>query len=105
MVSDSVCHPIVLPVELDVERVEELRDALVRALAAPAIALDGTQVQRIDAAGVQLLCALVLAAERRGVALTWTAVSPTLVTGVALHGVAGVVRLDGVRQEGLEWFE
>ena len=96
---------VILPAELDIDRVREVRDQLLRALETPAISLDGTQVQRVDTAGVQLLCALVLAAERRGVALTWSAVSPTLVTCVKLLGADSVVRLDGVHQEGLEWFE
>jgi anti-anti-sigma regulatory factor len=104
-VADLLESTIVLPVELDLDCVVEVRDQLERALGTPAIRIDGTQVQRVDTAGVQLLCAVVLAAERRGVPLAWTAVSPTLVTCVQRLGVGHVVRLDGVRQEGLEWFE
>lgn len=94
-----------LPAALDVAGAPELRALLVAALRHPEIAIDGSKIQQLDTAGVQLLCALVRAAERRGVALRWTVVSPMLVTCVKLLGVGDVLRLDGVRQEGVEWFE
>jgi len=105
MVGERRAVSVILPVELDIDRVREVQAQLLQALETPAISLDGTPVQRADTAGVQLLCALVIAAQRRGVALTWSAVSPALVTCVQLLGAGSVVRLDGVRQEGLEWFE
>lgn len=94
-----------LPADLDRSAVAELRPRFLEALAGPAITLDGSPVQRADVAGVQLLCALVIAAERRGVALAWSVVSPALVTAVRLLGVERVVRIADVRQDGLEWFE
>jgi anti-anti-sigma regulatory factor len=96
---------IVLPADLDLTSAAQVHTKFVAALEAGAIRLDGSLVQRADTAGVQLLCALVIAAERRGVVLALTAVSPALVTCVKLLGAQRVIRLDGVRQEGLEWFE
>ena len=94
-----------LPAALDATGASELLARLVAALRGSEIAIDGSKIQQIDAAGVQLLCALVRAAQRRGVALRWTVVSPMLVTCVRLLGVGDLLRLDGVRQEGVEWFE
>ncbi len=94
-----------LPADLDRSAVAELRVRFLEALAEPTITLDGSSVQRADLAGVQLLCALMIAAERRGVALAWRVVSPALVTAVRLLGVESVVRIADVRQDGLEWFD
>ena len=94
-----------LPAELDVGSVSGFLPRLEQALRGTAITLDGSKLQQLDTAGVQLLCALVRAAEQRGVALAWRAVSPMLVSYVKLLGVDHVLRFDGVRLEGLEWFE
>jgi anti-anti-sigma regulatory factor len=96
---------VVLPEALDRRCAAALQQTLIDGLDGPAIALDGSQVQSADIAGIQLLCALVVAAERAGVALGWTSVSPALVTCVQRLGADGVVCLAGVRQEGMEWFD
>jgi anti-anti-sigma regulatory factor len=93
-----------LPVIFDLESTPELHARLRAALATPAIAIDGSRVQHIDVAGLQLLCAFVATAAARGVGLEWTVVSPMLVTYVKRLGVERLIQLDGVRQEGLEWF-
>jgi anti-anti-sigma regulatory factor len=97
--------PIVLPADFDLRCAVGMQARFVEALGGKVITLDGSQVQRADTAGVQLLCALVIAAERSGRAITWTAVSPALVTVVQLLGLHPIVQLEGVKQEGLEWFE
>jgi anti-anti-sigma regulatory factor len=94
-----------LPAELDVGSVSGFLPRLEQALRGPAITVDGSKLQHLDTAGVQLLCALVRAAEQRGVALAWRVVSPMLVSYAKLLGVGHVLRFDGVRREGLEWFE
>lgn len=93
-----------LPVIFDLEGATELHDRLREALASTAIRVDGSRIQHVDLAGLQLLCAFVATAAARGASVSWTAVSPMLVTYVKRLGVDRLIRLDGVRQEGLEWF-
>ena len=96
---------LVLPTDLDQSVIADLHPRFLEALAEPAITIDGSSVQHADVAGVQLLCALVIAADRRGIPLVWSVVSPALVTAARLLGVEHVVRIAGVRQDGLEWFD
>lgn len=85
-----------LPVALDQAGVTKLRALVERAGYGTSITFDGSRIRRADSAGVQLLCALVLAAEGRGVTVSWIAVSTVLLTYVSLLGVGGVMRFDGV---------
>lgn len=95
---------IELPVICDLASAPALHDRMRAALASAAIRIDGSRIQHIDLAGLQLLCAFVATAEARGAGVSWTVVSPTLVTYVKRLGVGRLIRTDGVRQEGLEWF-
>lgn len=88
---------ITLPVELDRPSLVGLRARLEHAPRGASVAFDGSRVRRADTAGVQLLCSLVLAAEGRGVHITWLAVSAVLVTYVSLLGVGDVMRFDVAR--------
>jgi anti-anti-sigma regulatory factor len=97
--------PIVLPADFGVRSAAEIQARFVEALDGKVITLDGSRVERADTAGVQLLCALAIAAAQAGLAISWTAVSPALVTVVQLLGLQSIVQLEGVKQEGLEWFE
>jgi anti-anti-sigma regulatory factor len=96
---------IELPAMFDVGVVSEFLARLAPALAGPEIVLDGSKLQRLDTGGVQGLCGRGPAADRRGVTVRWSAVSPMLVSYAGLLGVDRVLRFDGVRREGLEWFE
>jgi anti-anti-sigma regulatory factor len=88
---------IVLPFTLDAERATMLRARIERAPPGSSLVFDGSRVRYADPAGTQLLCALVLAAEGRGVAVTWTAVSSVFVTYVNLLGFGAVMRFERVR--------
>ena len=94
-----------LPVELDRIGGGEIRVSLVGARHGSAILLDGTLIRRVHTPGVQLLCALVLAAEGRGASVTWTAVPPVLVTYVNLLGIGDVIHFHGRIPQSLEHFE
>jgi ABC-type transporter Mla MlaB component len=96
---------IMLPAELDRPAVGELRASLERARHGSSIMLDGTQIRRVHTPGVQLLCALVLAAEGRGASVTWTAVPPVLVTYVNLLGIGDVIHFHGRIPQSLDHFE
>lgn len=93
-----------LPVIFDLESATVVHDRLRDALASTAVRLDGARIQHIDLAGLQLLAAFVATAAARGVAVSWTVVSPMLVTALKHHGLDRLIRTEGVRQEGLEWF-
>ena len=57
---------------LDISGVGELHQQLSKALkAGRAVTLDASQVQRADAAGLQLLAAFCQSARSRGVTVTW----------------------------------
>lgn len=87
-----------LPKVLDRTSVQELRPRIEEAGAGASIVLDGSYLWRIETSGVQLLCALVLAAEGRGVTVTWISVSAMLVNYVNLLGIGEIIRLDGARR-------
>ena len=96
---------IMLPVELDRNAVGDIRGSLERAHHGSTILLDGTLIRRVHTPGVQLLCALVLAAEGRGASVTWTAVPPVLVTYVNLLGIGDVIHFHGRIPHSLDHFE
>jgi len=96
---------IMLPVELDRSAVGEIRASLEQAHRGSTIRLDGTRIRNVHTPGVQLLCALVLAAEGRGASVTWTAVPPVLVTYVNLLGIGDVIQFHGRIPQSLEHFE
>jgi len=96
---------IMLPGELDRAAVGELRGQFERARDGSTIKIDGTDIRRVHTPGVQLLCALVLAAEGRGAVVTWTAVPPVLVTYVNLLGIGEVIHFHGRVPQSLDHFE
>jgi ABC-type transporter Mla MlaB component len=96
---------IMLPVELDRNAVGDIRASIDGARDGSTILLDGTLIRRVHTPGVQLLCALVLAAEGRGASVTWTAVPPVLVTYVNLLGIGDVIHFHGRLSHSLESFE
>jgi anti-anti-sigma regulatory factor len=88
-----------LPKVLDRTSVHELRPRIDGAGLGASIVLDGAYLRRVETPGVQLLCALVLAAEGRGVIVTWVRVSAMLVNYVNLLGIGDIIRFDGQRRE------
>jgi ABC-type transporter Mla MlaB component len=94
-----------VPVVLDRNAVGDIRASIDRARNGSAILLDGTLIRRVHTPGVQLLCALVLAAEGRGASVTWTAVPPVLVTYVNLLGIGDVIHFHGRIPYSLDHFE
>jgi len=83
-----------LPKVLDLSGVHELRPRIEHAGSGSSIVIDGSYLQRVETPGVQLLCALVLGAEGRGVTVTWTRVTATLVNYVKLLGIGDVLGFD-----------
>ncbi len=82
-----------LPARLDITN-EEFPHELRRAIAEPDLELDGSDVQRVDAAGLQLLAA----AARRVGALRWKDSSLIVREGARVLGLTTVLGL-GLAQE------
>ncbi len=91
-----------LPRVLDRASVDEIRPRIDQAAVGASVVLDGSYLQRVETQGVQLLCALVLAAEGRGVVVTWIRVSAMLINYVNLLGIGDVIRFDGTRRASRE---
>jgi ABC-type transporter Mla MlaB component len=53
--------------------------------------IEGHLVQRVDGAGLQLLCALFLTAGRRNFAITWRSTSAPLIAAARVLGVEVVL--------------
>ena len=78
---------------LTIAEVEALRGRLLTALDLGDLRLAAADVEQIDAAGVQLLCAAVRDAQRRGRSLVWEGVSERLRAAAAQLGLAGQMAL------------
>ncbi len=82
---------------LDISGVGELHRQLSKALkGGQAVTLDASQVQRADAAGVQLLAAFCSAARSRGVAVTWRQPSEAFGLSACLLGLDGMLAVSSV---------
>ena len=92
---------IALEDSVDIAKVSALHASLVNATeGASAVEIDGGRVARIDAAGIQLLCAFVEQMRRAGLDVRWVGCSATLRQTAALLDVdktLGLTSEEGVR--------
>jgi len=72
---------IQLPRSLDISAVRAVATELQDALAVGELTIDASALDKLDAAGLQLLCAAASAARAAGARLTWKAVPPVLTDG------------------------
>jgi ABC-type transporter Mla MlaB component len=70
-----------LPRALDIAAVTTVAAELERALALGELTVDASAVVKVDAAGLQLLCALAMTAHGHGTKLTWKNVPAVLEAG------------------------
>lgn len=85
---------LTLATDIGIANVEAVKDDLVAGLtSAEAVILDARDLQRIDTAGIQLLCAFVREAARRQCPVRWVAPSETLRESATLLGVAQTLGL------------
>lgn len=84
-----------LPDRLDITA-EELLALLQDAARRTPLVLDGTGVQRVDTAGLQLLCAAVSAV---GGDVRWTGASPVLRAGARVMGLEAAIGLATRRED------
>jgi anti-anti-sigma regulatory factor len=91
---------IVLPRSFDISAVRGVATELLDALAAEPLTLDAGAVHKIDAAGVQLLCATVAAARAHGTPVVWKAVPGALTEAADTLALGAALGLpDPARQE------
>jgi anti-anti-sigma regulatory factor len=80
---------------LTIEQAAAMHDLLHPHLGQALITIEAGAVQRVDAAGLQLLTAFVQAVETRNGCIRWQAPSAALRDGARLLGLAGALGLDG----------
>jgi anti-anti-sigma regulatory factor len=79
-----------------IHQVQELRAHIMEQTAHPGpYVIDGTDVQQVDTAGVQLVLAFALDCLERGVHYSWTGRSPALEEAVRVLGVAALLESPG----------
>ena len=81
--------------ELDISGAQELYDKLQAALGAqgPGPVLDATQVERVDTAVLQMLCAFMRDAQASGIVVQWRQPSPALENAARLLHVQACLAL------------
>jgi anti-anti-sigma regulatory factor len=77
----SGVRTICLPRSFDITVVHTVSGELLTALAAGELTLDAGSVTKLDAAGLQLLCAAAAAARKQGVTIRWKDVPAVLIDG------------------------
>ncbi|MDH4133417.1 MAG: STAS domain-containing protein [Gammaproteobacteria bacterium] len=79
---------------LTIEQVSGMHAELGRHASASPVVLDAGKLDRIDAAGLQLLTAFVLATEHRGARVEWRSPAAALREGARRTGLTTVLRLN-----------
>ena len=88
--------PIELPAKLSIAQSLELHRSLTtRLTGAEPLLLDGSRVEEIDTAILQLLASAWISGAVRGVQCRWQGASPALRDAAMLIGVSEVLQLDG----------
>jgi anti-anti-sigma regulatory factor len=88
--------PIELPAKLSIAQSLELHRTLVARLAgAESLLLDGSHVEEIDTAILQLLASAWISGAERGVECKWKAASQALRESATLIGVSEILQLGG----------
>jgi len=98
-VSKKSGNSIDLGGSLVISEVEAYRSALLEALQGDSdIVIDGAEIEQIDGAGLQLLAAFALEAEKMHIAFKWCGASLVLCEASGQLGLAEVLRLNQICQ-------
>lgn len=92
-------HEILLPRCLDITVVRTVATELLSALTPGELTLDVSAVVKVDAAGLQLLCATMVAARARGAQIRWKGVPAALVDGARTLALGAALELPDATQE------
>ncbi|MBD8881943.1 STAS domain-containing protein [Rhodanobacter sp. 7MK24] len=87
---------VVLPADCRIGAQAVLQAELSEALRGGAIEFDGSQVERVDTAALQLLVLFRRALDARGGTLSWRSVSTALNDAASLLGLARILELPAV---------
>ncbi|MBD8871437.1 STAS domain-containing protein [Rhodanobacter sp. DHB23] len=87
---------VVLPVDCRIGAQAALQAELSEALQGCAVELDGSQVERVDTAALQLLMLFRRASDARGGTLSWRAGSTVLNDAASLLGLSRILELPAV---------
>lgn len=90
---DGEARAIALPADFRLAALDEVKASLLDALSTPARQLDGTAVERVDTAALQLLLAFRREATARGCAPAWQGVSTVMREAADVLGLAQVLEL------------
>jgi anti-anti-sigma regulatory factor len=91
----ALAAPVGLPPTLTISEVGELYALLQAALqGAEPIALDGSSVESVDGAGLQLLAGFVKSADEASLPVSWCGASERLRQAAAIVGLDNVLHLD-----------
>jgi phospholipid transport system transporter-binding protein len=82
-----------MPADFRIAEVTDMHRQLVAALDAPQIVLDGTTVDRIDTAALQLLVVFQREVQKRGKQMNWAGVSTPLYDAASQLGLAQALAL------------
>lgn len=89
-----------LPDVFDISTVGDMKSGFTVALGAgEGVRVDGSSVQRVDAAALQLLFVLRREAERRGLEVTWTGASKVLRRAASATAMSGPLGLEDEPQD------
>lgn len=81
--------------DLNIQNAQGLKERLIKALSkAPTCTLNGSKVERVDSAGMQLLIAFFKEAEQSNVTIKWQAPSESLIKAGRLLGVIEPLKLE-----------
>jgi phospholipid transport system transporter-binding protein len=87
---------LILGASLTLREVMDLqRELIVADAGSEELRVEGSGVQRVDTAGLQLLVALAKRREAAGQPLRWSGVSPALLQGSTRLGIAALLDLPG----------
>jgi ABC-type transporter Mla MlaB component len=92
-------HEILLPRCLDITVVRTVAAELQSALIPGELTLDVSSIVKVDAAGLQLLCATMVAARARGAQIRWKGVPAALIEGARTLALAGALELPDPRTQ------
>lgn len=85
---------VMLEAALGIKDARVLHEKLNSVLAAAtAVVLDGSRVERLDAAAMQVLAGFTRAAREHGLALTWQSPSPVLLQAARVLGFESILEL------------
>ncbi len=99
--ANEVIEPSVIDLgcSLMISEVESCRNDLLNALqGGQSLILDGSEIEQIDGAGLQLLAAVALEAEKLSVVFKWHGASQILCEAAGQLGLADIIQLNEICQ-------